>query len=951
MITSTSSRRKLVLFICVVMCIFVSNVSADCPNNCYEQWDQGSCTVVNSTYEYCTCTFYYTGDDCSANQDVNLNWDMLQCNGGRWFPSEFYNGWQRYCVCPFGWEGFDCSICMNNDSCRSRNKTYCDNSVYVSTTKYYNCSVTDQGEGEGINNLIQGQGSVVATANFLNNSQVNGNATLSFFSHGLGIPRLFDCNFTGCTVQIDNTGTQTIACTSTQCNVTSWASPVLTDSIEGATGWMKFICSPNGACQWQQDQLSSTIPFIPLQCTAGECTGDEVIDIVITPPDAYNRVFIILGIGLGIFIAAIPCMFGTYKVLKIRRMYTPLPHIEATLSFHNISCSIPQKGGPPRPILYNVNGAMLPGSVTAIMGASGAGKTTFLDILARRKNTGIVRGEIFINGEPCSKSFKRLVGYVTQDDVFLGTLTVREYLRYIALLRLPAHMTYDQKMRKVDESLHELGISHIANSTIGTTTSRGISGGERKRLAIAAELVVDPSILLLDEPTSGLDSYSASSLIQTLQNLAHGKNKRTIVMSIHQPRSDIYHMFDYLMVFAAGHVVYFGEGQNALSHFSSLGYRCPPNFNPADFIIDTISKPTFNAALVDTPKISNSINAAPVQKLNGHGNGNYNTMNNQSEGNVVNANGGTPLPHVASAPPLTRSTTLLLEGVDEYAASFFTQFSILTRRTMVHALRNPFLFRIQYLVFITVGLLLGYLYWHVSFDLQHGGMQNRMGSLFFICTLLSFAAISSIDLFYSERLLFLRERANGCYRTSAYFLSKAVSDLIPMRLLPPLILGSIVYYMIGYQPAVEKFLIFLFTLVVLSMTATSMCFLISSLAPSIAVANFVAILLLFFFLLFGGFLVSLPSMPVEVRWITNLSFLTFSYTILMVNEFNGISILINPDGMTNSNPVLVSGRLLLTQVGMKVEDLYRDMWILCGMLGFYMVATYLVLRFVVKEKR
>lgn len=204
--------------------------------------------------------------------------------------------------------------------------------------------------------------------------------------------------------------------------------------------------------------------------------------------------------------------------------------------------------------------------------------------------------------------------------------------------------------------------------------------------------------------------------------------------------------------------------------------------------------------------------------------------------------------------------------------------------------------------------------------------------------------------------------------------------------------------MIGYQSNVEKFLIFLFTLVVLSMTATSLCFLISSVAPSIAVANFIAvskinfkfvllwyfeILVLFFFLLFGGFLVQLPSMPDSVRWLTNFSFLTFSYSILMVNEFNGISILIDPDGMSGTTPVLIEGSLLLEQVGMNVNDLYPYMgtppppplfiyiyiyilWqlllciihntyinagVLAGMLGVYMVATYLALRFAVKEKR
>jgi ABC-type multidrug transport system ATPase subunit len=532
-----------------------------------------------------------------------------------------------------------------------------------------------------------------------------------------------------------------------------------------------------------------------------------------------------------------------------------------------------------------------------------------LDILAGRKNTGVIEGEICVNGEPRNKSFKRLAGYVTQDDVFMGTLTVREHLRYVAMLRLPAHMQIQQKMDRVDDCLRELGIYHIANSRIGTDTARGISGGERKRLAIASELVVDPSILLLDEPTSGLDSYSASSLIQTLQNLAHGKKNRTVIMSIHQPRSDIFYMFDNLMVFSHGRAVYFGEAAAACTHFASIGYVCPQNFNPADFIIDTVSNPQFITTLKEVPKQADPIN--------------YYTKTNANSPN--------------------------LNEVDEYAAPFLTQFNVLTRRTFLHALRNPFLLRVQYILFTVVALLLGYLYHGLSNDLEHGGFQNRMGSLFFIVTLLSFGAITSIDLFFSERLLFLRERATGCYRTSAYFLSKAVSDLIPMRILPPLLLGCIVYWMVGYQPDPFKFGIFLFTLVMISMTSSSMCFVISSISPSVAVGNLIAILLLFFFLIFGGFLVNISNMPSTVRWITNLSYMTFGYSILLVNEFDGITININPQGLDTNTPI--AGSVLLLQVGMNVNHMQFYTIGLCVMLVFYMLAAYLALRFAVKEKR
>lgn len=377
-------------------------------------------------------------------------------------------------------------------------------------------------------------------------------------------------------------------------------------------------------------------------------------------------------------------------------------------------------------------------------------------------------------------------------------------------------------------------------------------------------------------------------------------------MSIHQPRSDIFHLFDNLIVFAHGQAVFQGPASTALRHFSSIGYECPPNFNPADFIIDTVAQPAFKETLAP-PGPQHSINS--VHKVS----------------------------------PMRR--------VDEYASSFTTQFRVLTHRTLIQSFRNPFLLRAQYTVYIVVGLMLGGLYWHVSDDLSHGGMQNRMGSLFFLVCLLSFGSITSIDLFYSERLLFLRERANGCYRTSAYFLAKAVSDLIPMRIIPPLILGSTVYYMIGFQKDPVKFAIFLAFLVLVTTVSTSMCFFISSVAPSIAVGNFVAILLLFFFLLFGGFLISLNSMAPGLKWITDLSFMKFAYTGLMVNEFDGIQILINPGDMGDQNPIWITGIVLLDQVGIHPDMLYPDLVALAGILAIFLFATYLALRFTVKEKR
>jgi ABC-type multidrug transport system ATPase subunit len=166
----------------------------------------------------------------------------------------------------------------------------------------------------------------------------------------------------------------------------------------------------------------------------------------------------------------------------------------------------------------------------------------------------------------------------------MDTLTVYETIMQSALLRLPEKMPLFMKKRRVNETMMELGIVGIANRKIGSSGKRGISGGEKRRVSIACELVTSPSILFLDEPTSGLDSYNAYNVIECLVNLARDYN-RSVVFTIHQPRSNIYALFDQLILLSKGRLVYSGPAQQeAIKHFSSLGFECPLGFNIADYL-------------------------------------------------------------------------------------------------------------------------------------------------------------------------------------------------------------------------------------------------------------------------------------------------------------------------------------------------------------------------------
>ncbi|GKV48435.1 hypothetical protein SLEP1_g55249 [Rubroshorea leprosula] len=254
-------------------------------------------------------------------------------------------------------------------------------------------------------------------------------------------------------------------------------------------------------------------------------------------------------------------------------------------------------------LLRCVTGKMMPGRVTAVMGPSGAGKTTFLSALTG-KATGCTRtGSILINGKNESiHSFKKIVGFVPQDDIVHGNLTVEENLRFSARCRLSADMPKADKVLVLERVIESLGLQAIRDSLVGSVEKRGISGGQRKRVNVGLEMVMEPSLLILDEPTSGLDSASSSLLLRALRREAlEGVN---IVMVVHQPSYALFKMFDDLILLAKGGlIVYHGPVKKVEEYFSGIGIPVPDRVNPPDHYIDIlegIEKPSSGAAFEES---------------------------------------------------------------------------------------------------------------------------------------------------------------------------------------------------------------------------------------------------------------------------------------------------------------------------------------------------------------
>uniref|UniRef100_A0A8C0IIM5 Broad substrate specificity ATP-binding cassette transporter ABCG2 n=1 Tax=Bubo bubo TaxID=30461 RepID=A0A8C0IIM5_BUBBB len=548
------------------------------------------------------------------------------------------------------------------------------------------------------------------------------------------------------------------------------------------------------------------------------------------------------------------------------------------LTFHNICYHVKMKTGflccqktADKEVLRDVNGIMRPG-LNAILGPTGSGKSSLLDILAARKDPHGLYGDILINGAPQPANFKCTSGYVVQDDVVMGTLTVRENLKFSAALRLPKSVKEREKNERVNQIIKELGLSKVADSKVGTPFTRGVSGGERKRTNIGMELITDPAILFLDEPTTGLDASTANAVLLLLKRMA--KQGKTIIFSIHQPRYSIFRLFDNLTLLATGRVLYHGPAQHAIEYFQSIGYECEPYNNPADFFLDIINGDSTAVAMSKTDETNTGMKPRAAQN---------------------NRNMYFKLAEKYSNSAYYQETKAALENISlgnkkktkaafrqiTYANSFLHQLKWVSKRTFKNLVGNPQASIAQLCVTAFLGLVVGAIFFGLKED--SAGLQNSS----FITALTMMNMIKSVICCIS--LCSRHEYISGYYRTSAYFISKLMVDLIPMRTIPSIIFTCIIYFMFDlflfiYGP----FFTMMFTLMMVSYTATSMALAIAAGQSVVAVANLLMTITFVFMIIFSGLLVNLTSIMSWLSWLKYFSIPRYGMTALQINELTDL---------------------------------------------------------------
>ncbi|XP_008314845.1 broad substrate specificity ATP-binding cassette transporter ABCG2b [Cynoglossus semilaevis] len=565
-----------------------------------------------------------------------------------------------------------------------------------------------------------------------------------------------------------------------------------------------------------------------------------------------------------------------------------------TVSFSNLHYSIQEtrccrNTGLEKQILKDVSGIMRPG-MNAIMGATGSGKTSLLDVLAGRKDpAGLRQGQVLVDGQAVTSELRLCSAYVVQDDVLMGTLSVRENLLFSANLRLnPKEFSTADKHSRVNAILQDLGLTDCANTKIGTAFLRGVSGGERKRCSIGMELITSPSLLFLDEPTTGLDSNTANSIISLLHNLS--RRGKTVIFSIHQPRYSIFRLFDHLTLMHKGEVVYAGAADKALDYFSQLGYQIEPFNNPADFFMDVTSGAATSSIMALASDISKNPLATQYQES---------SLCRSVLKELVRIN-----QDAVDGPKG--------QGQPDYPTPFLYQMRVVCGRTLRNLLRNPHTSYAQLLITVIFALLVGVVYFQMPLTLPEA-IQNRSGAFFFLIINMVFANLSALELFINERVIFIHENSSGYYRTSVYFLSKIFADLIPNRLIPILVFSSITYFMMGLRAGAEPFLCFVLTMVQVSLAGVSLAFFISASVSTFAMANIFMALPLVFMMVFGGFLVSLNNMLSWLSWLQWISIFKYGLNAAFINEMKG--------QVFYSNRTIVPGEVFLD-----LQDLDYSAW-------------------------
>ncbi|CAA7397697.1 unnamed protein product [Spirodela intermedia] len=538
-------------------------------------------------------------------------------------------------------------------------------------------------------------------------------------------------------------------------------------------------------------------------------------------------------------------------------------------------------------LLDSVSGEAREGEILAVLGASGSGKSTLIDALAGRISRGSLRGTVALNGEPLHRGrqlLKAISAYVMQDDLLHPMLTVEEVLTFAAEFRLPRSMPTARKRQRVQALIDQLGLRAAAGTIIGNERRRGVSGGERRRVSIGADIVHDPIVLFLDEPTSGLDSSSAFQVVQVLQGIA--RSGSVVVMSVHQPSSRILSLLDRLLFLSRGRALYSGPPAGLPEFFAGFGHPVPEKESRTEFTLDLILELEISPGGTDAlaEYYSRWRAAHPVDPSAGGGAARMFTLRDAISASVSRGKLVSGAAAVAGERRGEKKRgNQRGSGVPAFANPFWVEVQVLTRRSFTNARRQPELVAVWLGALLVTGLMLAAVFW--KRDLSALGVQERLGFFALAVTTTYFTCGEVLPEFLQERYIFIRETAHNAYRRSSYVLASTVAS-VPSLLPLSLTLATVTFFAVGLHGGASGFLFYLLVIFACFWTGISYMTFLSGVITDERLAFTAVVATLSCFFLLAGFFVSQDRLPRFWLWLHYLSLVKYPYEAVMHNEFD-----------------------------------------------------------------
>ncbi|KAM3236224.1 pleiotropic drug resistance protein 1-like [Capsicum annuum] len=516
-------------------------------------------------------------------------------------------------------------------------------------------------------------------------------------------------------------------------------------------------------------------------------------------------------------------------------------------------------------LLKGVSGAFRPGVLTALMGVSGAGKTTLMDVLAGRKTGGYIDGDIEISGYPKKQeTFARISGYCEQNDIHSPYVTVYESLVYSAWLRLPHDVDKNKRKMFVEEVMELVELTPLRSALVGLPGVNGLSTEQRKRLTIAVELVANPSIIFMDEPTSGLDARAAAIVMRAVRNTVD--TGRTVVCTIHQPSIDIFEAFDELFLMKrGGQEIYVGPlgrcSCQLIKYFESMPgvSKIKDAYNPATWMLEVTATSQEMALGVDFADL-------------------YKNSDLYRRNKALIAELSTPRPGTKD-----------LHFETQFSQPFWTQCMACLWKQYLSYWRNPSYTSVRFLFTVFLALIFGTMFWDLGTKVSRSqDLLNAMGSMYAATLFLGVQNSSSVQPVVAvERTVFYRERAAGMYSALPYAFGQVVIE-IPYVFVQAAFYGIIVYAMIGFEWTAAKFFWYFFIMYFTLLYFTFYGMMTVAVTPNQNVASIVAAFFYAVWNLFSGFIVPRPRIPIWWRWYYWLCPVAWTLYGLVASQFGDL---------------------------------------------------------------